>query len=131
MENFDKLYNDIIINVLPKIQEWLVITKDYAFDLFERYINYLLISDIISSIWFIILTIVFIYFIPILNKGRIKANEDKNWNEWLHNTCFWFYIFICVTFVFITFDSILYIIKDLYIPEVRIYEYINNSINKK
>jgi len=43
--NFETLYNDISTNVLPKIADGLTITKDYAYDLFGRYITYLIITD--------------------------------------------------------------------------------------
>ena len=41
----ETLYNDFTTKLLPKIQEGLVITKDYFLDLFGRYVKYLIITD--------------------------------------------------------------------------------------
>ena len=48
--NIDKMYQDFLTNIAPKIQEGLVITKDYFVDLFGRYVKYLIVIDLLSVI---------------------------------------------------------------------------------
>ena len=58
----EKLYQDFTNNILPKISEGLTITKDYFFDLFGRYINYLIVIDSL----YIILCLLILIIVPII-----------------------------------------------------------------
>lgn len=53
----EQMYNDFVTKVLPTIQEGLVISKDYFFDLFGRYVKYLIVVDSIWVVFGLILTI--------------------------------------------------------------------------
>jgi len=46
--NSNQLYADFTQKVVPLVAQGVQITKDYAFDLFGRYIKYLVISDSIA-----------------------------------------------------------------------------------
>ena len=43
----EQIYNDFVTKMLPKVQEGLMITKDYFTDLFGRYVHYLIVIDIV------------------------------------------------------------------------------------
>ena len=122
----DQLYDDFINRVLPKIQEGLVITKDYFIDLFGRYVNYLLITDIIT---FIIFLIIFIISITFLYKKWDKLGNffmDEHVGMILLTIVAIIASVIGFIGVIVTpFD----IVKDIYIPEVRVYEELNNFNN--
>ena len=53
----EQMYSDFTTKLLPKIGEGLSMTKDYFFELFGRYVKYLIIVD---SIWLVVWTVLFI-----------------------------------------------------------------------
>ena len=75
----DNIYTDFTTKLLPKIQEGLMITKDYFIDLYGRYIKYLIVTD---SIWTVLCLAVFIAGVVFLVKG-IKYGEKTDWCAWL------------------------------------------------
>lgn len=124
----EQIYNEFTTKLLPKINEGLIITQEYFADLFVRYIKYLLITDIIKLlimlIIFIILFILAIKFIP------------KTWT-WVKEECvepimmLWlFALFIFIPIFIEILEKTEDIVKDIYLPEVRIYEEITNFIGK-
>jgi len=117
MDLSEKLYEDFTTQVLPKIQEWLVITKDYAFELGERYITYLIVTDSLLIFLSLIPIMIFIrlsfYVIPRWDGDQVEEPIAISW------FITWFCsIFAVVSVIINTWD----LIKDIYIPEVRIYE---------
>ena len=122
----EQIYNDFVTKLLPKIQEGLVITKDYFLDLFGRYIKYLIIID---SIQLTLSLVVVISSVVYLIKG-IKIGIEEDWSD----GAYIFLIFCAATFLFFSLISlstnIEQLIKDIYIPEIRVYEelkYLNNK----
>lgn len=109
----DKLYEDFTNLLLPKISNGLIITKDYFFDLFNRYISYLIIVDsliLIICILFIIIPVIFAYK---YRKEMAEITDGAGWIVLL--------TLLIIPFVFAC-NAGLNLIKDIYIPEVRIYE---------
>ena len=110
----EQLYNDFVSNVLPKIQEGLVITQEYFTDLFGRYVHYLIISDSLFIILNLIVLVLTIYY---FKKYFAYLSEDNDMSLIL--SLFFFFVSLGVISL-ITFGIDL--IKDIYIPEVRVYE---------
>jgi len=102
---YDKIYDDFKNELLPKLGESINITKDYFYDLFNRFIHFLIIKD---SIYLI----VSIALLTLFSKLIDKENETElN----LILTICWIisFIFICI--------NIWHLLQDFLIPEVRIY----------
>jgi len=124
------MYEEFTANILPKIAEGLVITKDYFLEFFSRYIKYLLIID---SIYLLVNIIVFITCLIIFvktTKWCNNFNEDEE-GETFDRSGSRILIFILgalITpgFILFSFIAILVysekVVKDIYIPEIRIYE---------
>lgn len=108
----DQLYSDFTTNLLPKIQEGLVITKDYFIDLFGRYVQYLIITDIIMIVLWLLCIIVPLVCAYVFRKAIIEHTEGG---------AFMLLILIPfpITFLILATDDL---IKAIYIPEVRIME---------
>ena len=117
--NFDKIYADITANVIPKIAEWVQITKDYAFDLMWRYIKYLIITD---SIWIVLSILWIIISILILTFWVKKVSEIDD--DYISLPIFTWTLILVVSILFL-FNDWTNLIKDLTVPEVRIYELYN------
>ena len=122
----EQIYQDFTTKLLPQIQTGLVITKDYFIDLFGRYIKYLIISD---GVWLVIDLLVVVVLItkviPFLVKKFYSYDE---YDEFRLLTG----IIITISGVIVFFatlsffDNVDNLIKDFYIPEVRVYEEIKN-----
>lgn len=124
----DQLYNDFTTKLLPKVQEGLEITKDYFTDLFARYIKYLIISDSISIALTFLLTISSVIAFIILWKKT--EDIDNEWDDRTFARAIWG-VFCGIAFIFSSvgmYYAIDNLIKDLYIPEVRILEIINERV---
>lgn len=118
----ETLYSDFTTKLLPKIQEGLVIGKEYFLDLFGRYVKFLFIVDVISAILYAIGSGLSIYAIFKLVKW---ANREDEWdNPGAIMGCF-----ICgmlgIMFFMFSVSSTINAIKDKYIPEVRVMEKLN------
>jgi len=113
----ETIYNNFVNEMLPKIQEGLSITKDYFMDLFGRYIHYLIIMDSIKVGIGVLITIGIIPFL-------IKSIKNANKREW-NDESFLFFGLACVITIIgvVTITcNIPNLIKDLYIPEIRVIE---------
>lgn len=126
----EKLYEDFTTKLLPTIQDGLVITKDYFMDLFGRYVKYLIIIDslyLAISISCIILSI-FIY-----NKIRKYIKKEKETNTYDCGEPYEFLyllpIFIILAGLMGFFDYSDNLIKDLTVPEIRVYEELKDFKN--
>jgi len=109
----EKIYQDFTEKFLPTIKEGLTISKDYFMDLFGRYVQYLIIID---SIRFAISLIVVLFLAYLIWKNHKSIIEDGGYTP---------VIFLSILMIFPSIYCLLsgaIIIKDIYIPEVRIYE---------
>jgi len=125
---FDKIYNDFTTQVLPKISEGLTMTKDYALDLLGRYINYLIVTDTITLVATILLSLgIIILYRVIWKKSKDFNSHDKETYR------VWCWV-IGVMLLFITLSVVLQsgtnLIQDLLIPEIRVYQEFWNNFNK-
>lgn len=119
----EELYEDFTTKLLPKVAEGLVITKDYFIDLFGRYIRYLVITDSLLVLMCLVLVVGGGY---LLYRG-IKYGVKTNWDAggeipmiMIGSMCL---IFGGVGLVVNSMN----LVKDIYIPEVRIYKEIKGS----
>lgn len=127
----EQLYNDFSTKLLPKISEGLSMTYDYFLNLFGRYIKYLIITDAIYSvIWLVVfLTSVFYFRKSLKTLFSIDSYREEG------RFAFWITIG-CLTFIsgLMSFFAVLEytedVIKDIYIPEIRIYEEIKSFTDK-
>lgn len=110
----EQLYKDFIEKALPKIQEGLVITKDYFLDLAGRYIKYLVISDAVYLLfWSIVLGV------------SLRLSARRKTREWCREDQDRYLVFIPLATsiiislfcVFIYMDNL---IQDIFVPEIRI-----------
>ena len=114
----EQLYTDFTTKLLPTIQEGLVITKDYFIEFFGRYIKYLIIKD---SIYLGLLIICLVIVSKVLKNSiaRARINKDSGGGEVvliMFSICI---LIITLATSIITANNL---IKDIYVPELRIYE---------
>mgnify|MGYP000570710842 CR=1 FL=1 len=122
----ETIYNDFTTKLLPKISEGLTITKDYFMDLFGRYAKFLFIQDLSFAI---LSLIVLIITLIVLYKLIKKCIEDDGWNGNEVLLIFFALPIILSVLGFIT--NGINAIKDVYVPEIRVYEEISSYINNK
>lgn len=116
----EQLYTDFTTKLLPTIQEGLVITKDYFLDLFGRYIKYLIITDLLWAFVFLILSVVSLIYAKKLWKYQWDNSDYIDHSGFFFLGVIFTGIFIFGTIAFIT--RVTNVVKDVYIPEIRIYE---------
>ena len=121
----EQIYNDIVNNVLPKINQGLTITKDYFDDLFGRYIKLLVFTDIFKSI---ILLIISFLACKLAIKCIKKVKEDgyETGTEIIMGAVAG--IAGLIIFGSLSIAKIEDVAKDIYIPEVRVIEEVNKQI---
>lgn len=107
----EQIYKDFTEKLLPKIGEGIQITKDYFIELFGRYVKYLIVSDSILAVVCLVLSVVSYKF---LRKGITQKDEEAGIPMIIFSICG---LILGIVF-FLT--NINYLIKDIYIPEVRI-----------
>ena len=108
----EQIYNDFVTKMLPKVQEGLMITKDYFVDLFGRYVHYLIVIDIV---W-ICFSIGVIIFLIYLIKKAIKVDDELGAMAVIFGSIS---CIVCVAFIMYNTSQL---IKTIYIPEVRVYQ---------
>lgn len=113
----EQLYNDFQTKLLPSITEGLTITKDYFLDLFGRYIKYLIIIDSIK----VGIGIVLLLASGIALKKLIAYGRKNGWggDEYIP---FMLFLFPIIIGTILLFNGAYDLVKDIFIPEVRIYE---------
>ena len=122
MDNtLELLYSDFTTKVLPKVSEGMVITKDYFLDLFGRYIQYLILTDSFLVIFFIAVIVCGIFLI---RKGFKKSKDRTDYGD--ESGWYIFGGFMIVLGLIFLFVSASDLIKDIYIPEVRMFEILAN-----
>ena len=114
----EKLYELFTTEMLPKIQEGMTITKDYFFDLFGRYVKYLIIQDSLLMVFYFAMTVFGLY---LLVKG-VSYAKKLMWEDgmWIPMLIFGALLTTFATLCFI--EKSLDLAKDLTIPETRVYE---------
>ena len=120
----EQLYNDFVTKLLPKIAEGVQITKEYFTDIFSRYTHYLIVQD---SIWVALWAVCFILMVwgVVSLYGRYKRTEDEGY---INGVIFvgGLAIIFFVLFMFKLSD----LVKELYIPEIRIYSELKYLITR-
>lgn len=111
----EQMYNDFVTKVLPTIQEGLVISKDYFFDLFGRYVKYLIVVDSIWIAFGLIVTIIGCLFV-------YNAVSSKSMDSETAGGVFALGGFLFIIGVFVFMINTFNLIQTIYIPEVRIYK---------
>ena len=131
--NTDKIYQDFTEKLLPKIQEGLVITKEYFTDLFGRYVKFLIISDsleLLGNIIFLAIVIISWFCFRKYTEKKILEVEDEE-DKYSYRIVFLILTgFLLFSLFFISteiINSAKNIFSDIYISEVRIYEIIKNK----
>jgi|GEM_PF-5187605 len=121
----EQLYSDFTNKLLPQLQSGLTITKDYFVDLFGRYIKYLITVNSIG----VGIGLIFLISGIISLVKYIKYGNKLKWDGYRYDSLslLWLIPFILLLLGALVFglnlDSL---IKDIYIPEVRIFEIIKN-----
>jgi hypothetical protein len=115
----DQIYQDFTTKLLPQIQEGLSITKDYFMDLFGRYVKYLIIVDALSILACIVGIILPIYFAYKYRQWIIAKTDGS---------VFMFLLFLLIP-IGLLFTKTTDLIKDIYIPEIRVIQQIQNFNN--
>jgi hypothetical protein len=124
----DKIYEDFTTKLLPSIQEGLVITKDYFMDLFGRYVKYLIISDAIWMVLGPVISITAYKFVRFFLARRALTDDydDSRFGYALLVVASTLMVFVGVVIFLVKLDDV---VKDIYIPEVRVYQEITNQMN--
>jgi hypothetical protein len=112
----DQIYQDFTTKILPQIQDGLMISKDYFMDLFGRYVKYLIIVDALSILACIVAIVVPSYF---AYKYRQQIMNKTG------GGLFFALLFLLIP-IMILFIKTTDLIKDIYIPEIRIMGQIQN-----
>ena len=122
----EQIYNDFITKLLPQIQSGLTITKDYFFDLFGRYIKYLIITDFLGFVISALIVILFIVLGYKIARWIVKTqDEDTIFFSVLVSIPF----IVCFIFAVISvYANTLNLIKDYTVPEIRVYEEVHKQI---
>jgi len=115
----EQLYSDFTNKLLPQLQSGLTITKDYFIDLFGRYTNYLIVINSIGVGIGLILIMLGIIGVVACLKPKSKMFDY----EGLPILVVAFLLVVGFIIFGINLSSL---IKDIYIPEVRIFEIIKN-----
>lgn len=129
----EQIYNDFTTKLLPQIQEGLVITKEYFIDLYGRYIKYLILIDTLSLVFCILFVLGSSYCIYYCFQQYKEKEEDGFFGDFddgylMVSIIPLVFFVISILFTFSAMDNL---IKDIYIPEVRIMQEINSyRINK-
>jgi len=118
----EQIYQDFITNALSQIQAGLQITKEYFTELFGRYVKYLIAIDIM---WLIIGMLWLIFTLVAIKKYWKIACENINDNGAFALYFVGIIISICTSSI-ISIYHIEQLVKDTYIPEIRVMEEIHN-----
>jgi len=121
----EQLYTDFTTKLLPQIQAGLVISKEYFMDLFGRYVKYLIWYDAIWVAFWVVVLVGSVYW---SKHFWAKYNKDKYEEGYaMFGAGFAALAFIAIIGIFAKAQDI---VKDYYVPEIRIYEEIQ-SMNRK
>lgn len=129
-----QLFDTFNNQFLPQIAQWLSITKDYFFDLFGRYVTYLIITDTIEAFYSIVMIVlVIILWKKVAGeciKNHEKAKETQRYYDWIWYgwaIAIWFSVtIICCCFIVVLVDDIKQLSLSITVPELRIYQEIQS-----
>jgi len=119
----EQLYNDFVSKVLPQIQAGLVVTKEYFMDLAGRYITYLIIVDTISLVISLVILVLVTYF------GFRKKTREWTMKDDDNMVVYLFVVPAMIITLAVAFSSGTNLVKDIYIPEIRILEELKPFLN--
>lgn len=123
----EEIYNDFTTKLLPKIASGLAITKGYFIDLFGRYVKYLIVTD---SMWLVTSLVVLSISVIVFFIYKDKALEaSDNYEVWP----IFFFIVLTMSSIFGVVGAAInvnHVVKDIYIPEIRIYQSLTQSSSK-
>ena len=124
MEISQKLYEDFTTKVLPRVAEWFAMTKDYTFELWWRYIKYLIITDALGILLWIIFLIasykIFFFMKETIERWKIEEKRDEAKPSWFF--MFMLPIVLLIFWLAWFINNVDLFVKDLLIPEIRIYQ---------
>jgi len=128
------MYADLTWKLLPAIQSWLTITKDYAFDLMWRYVKFLLITEVLYVIWILVM----IYWVYRLFKFILKLVreiDDVSAQAWITIISCTVFLAPALMFGIDTINAVkdhsIKIIKLLTVPELIVAEDLRNFTSSK
>ncbi len=114
--NNEEIYNELNASLIPQIQQWLSISKDYFTELFWRTIKYLIIQDFIAFVIYFILLIIWVFcFLKFKNNQEYDSDSPNVFILGICGILIWGYGVIF---------SFQYLLQDIYVPEYRIYQII-------
>lgn len=109
-----------IEKIAPALNSGVIITKDYIFDLFGRYIQYAIVRDII-----VILFVVSIFAILPFRWKKVQAYDDTCHpaNQGM-STSFFIAFAVCVviSWSYALSHTTEHLVQSIFIPELTIYE---------
>ena len=117
----EQLYADFTTKFLPKIQEGLVISKDYFTDLFGRYVKYLIVTDTLNVIFGIVTLVVVVFLVCNRRFRELLKKGFDDYDMWPIVACCGIGL-ATVIGIILFFTGLTSLVKDIYIPEVRIYQ---------
>ena len=127
MEISQKLYEDFTTKVLPRVAEWFAMTKDYTFELWWRYIKYLIIIDALGILLWIIFLIasykIFSYQKEVIKKWMIEDGRSVAYTDW--KLIYILPIIVLILWFAWLVVNVKLVAQDLLIPEIRIYQELN------
>lgn len=142
--NFDQLYQDFSDKLLPLVAQGFSLTKDYAFDLFGRYVKFLILTDAMSIAALLLMIFITLYIVRKTNKfGWEKHDRPMSYHNGntKYEVLVW-PVFVVIGGIIATFVMGLGLwhktkdlTMDVTVPEVRIYyiikEYQSNEDTQK
>lgn len=136
----EQIYSDFTTQMLPAIQEGLVITKDYFIDLFGRYVTFLIVVEVIT----IVLAAITIYVAQKMfrkgfkNWGEVYQNQrnllytDKDDNAYVPPVLFTLPSLVVLFLVTpILIDSLYNLAQVVFVPEIRVYQDLTQFMNNR
>lgn len=114
--NFDQIYADFTSKFLPLAEKGISLSKDYVMDIFGRYVTYMIISD---SMLVIVLSLAIGFLIFYIKKPRDE--ECSYYDDDANIMLIWVFLVFCSVGNLIAID---HLVKDIFVPEVKIFEQI-------
>ena len=140
MNLMERIYTDFTTQMLPAIQEGLVITKDYFLDLFGRYVTFLIVVEVISIT---LSAITLFYATKYFRKGYKKWGEayasqkELSWPDKDDNV-YWTPVLMTVPALLVVAITTPILVTSLYdlaqvvfVPEIRVYQDLTSFMNSR
>lgn len=128
--NVNEALSYINTEFLSKIKEGMVITKDYALDLWARYSQYAMTVDAVMLLTQWILFIVTIFCMKKMFKRCRHLNNIADYDtEGLPRILFAAYVILPIVFLAWTIHNAKDLVKRKFVPEVQMYQVIMDIKN--